>query len=242
MEELQDKYAENSASFGKAINKTLSILDLQGVTMAKLSSETLEFVKKIAKVDSANYPETMGKMLIINAPGIFKFAWGLVQAFLDPRTVSKIEILSGPEVWKPRLAQLVDADQLPAELGGTGPPCLPTINAFHKVTIASGTAHKIEVAVTANDILRFKFFTYAAGDISFKLVLIRPDGSELPLVPHAAYSADRCSNGHCVAGEVQCPEGGTVRAEWDHPGWWSREIACRAYKVEPAAPAPAAAE
>jgi len=39
-----------------------------------------------------NYPETLGKTLIINAPSIFKMIWGLVKPMLDVRTQAKIEV------------------------------------------------------------------------------------------------------------------------------------------------------
>ena len=42
-----------------------------------------------------NYPETLGKTLIINAPSIFKMIWGLVKPMLDVRTQAKIEV-GGP--------------------------------------------------------------------------------------------------------------------------------------------------
>lgn len=42
-------------------------------------------------IDQGNYPEMMGKAVIINAPGMFKLVWGIVKRFLDARTLSKIE-------------------------------------------------------------------------------------------------------------------------------------------------------
>lgn len=235
MEELQDKYAESSKLFGRTINKTLSILDLQGVTMAKLNSETLNFVKCIAQVDSDNYPETMGLMLIINAPGIFQVAWKMIKGFLDPRTVSKIEIFGDKSTWKPRLAELVDDDQLPAELEGKGPPCLSAEVPFIEKDMASGDQAIVSLAVDDGDKVTYRFFTRPAGNIVFKLVFkpVGDDSKAVELVPSKQYSEAECSNNSLVHGTVTCPGEGLVEAIWEHPNWWSRTLLYRAFKEIP---------
>ncbi|GBG31481.1 Phosphatidylinositol/phosphatidylcholine transfer protein SFH2 [Hondaea fermentalgiana] len=234
MEELQDKYAESTELFQRTINKTLSILDLRGLTMAKLNSDTLNFVKCVAEVDSNNYPETMGKMLIINAPAIFQVTWKMIKGFLDPRTVSKIEIFGDEKSWKARLAELVEQDQLPAELGGTGPPCLSLENPFTEKEMASGTSVEEVLSVKSGDFITYRFFTRPAGNITFKLVFKPTANAQEPveLVPSRAFTEAECSNGSVVSGTVDCPADGEIQAVWEHPNWWSRTLLYRVFKEE----------
>ena len=44
----------------------------------------------------ANYPENLGRAVIINAPWVFSGAWKLVSPVLNQRTQDKISIESGP--------------------------------------------------------------------------------------------------------------------------------------------------
>jgi CRAL/TRIO domain len=71
-------------------------------------------------MDNVCYPETLGKLLVINAPWIAVNSWGLVKSWLDPRTVNKIEILSAADSIK-RMHELIDLDQIPPMYGGSGP-------------------------------------------------------------------------------------------------------------------------
>lgn len=43
-------------------------------------------------LDNTCYPETLGKMLVINAPFLAVQTWGAVRRLLDPRTQGKIEV------------------------------------------------------------------------------------------------------------------------------------------------------
>jgi CRAL/TRIO domain len=77
-------------------------------------------------LDNICYPETLGKMIIINAPYIAVQTWGVVKRWLDPRTQQKIEILGpGPESIA-RLHEFISPENLPPAYGGTGPEI------FHK--------------------------------------------------------------------------------------------------------------
>lgn len=58
----------------------------------------------------------MGQLAIINAPSSFTFIWSFVKPWLSKETVDKVDILG--KDYKDVLLQLVDADNLPAILGG----------------------------------------------------------------------------------------------------------------------------
>ena len=48
----------------------------------------------ISGLDSTCYPEILGKMLVINVPFLAIKTWNIVKRWLDPRTLSKIEVIS----------------------------------------------------------------------------------------------------------------------------------------------------
>jgi hypothetical protein len=106
-------YSPNSIS-------TIAIMDLSDMSMTQLSSKCLDQLKLFIEVDNCCYPETLGKMLAINAPWIAVTGWGLVKGWLDPRTQNKIEIVS-PEKTRERLNELIDKEHIPPQYGGTGP-------------------------------------------------------------------------------------------------------------------------
>jgi CRAL/TRIO domain len=60
-------------------------------------------------------------MFIINCPMFFSASWRLIKGWLDPRTASKIEVISSKDQAKKKLLELIDVDQLPSDYGGTGP-------------------------------------------------------------------------------------------------------------------------
>lgn len=102
----------------RAINCNTSILDLEGFSLGSFMGETKAYLNKVSEINQNYYPETMGKMLIINAPTVFTAVWSVVKGWLDPRTVSKIEILGGPNQYRPRLFEVLGKENTPREYGG----------------------------------------------------------------------------------------------------------------------------
>ena len=64
-----------------------------------------------------NYPEIVGKLLIINAPMVFTGIWAFIKGFLDERLKNKITLLG--KNYMPTLLEYIDLDQIPEYLGGT---------------------------------------------------------------------------------------------------------------------------
>jgi CRAL/TRIO domain len=90
----------------------------------KLSQVTREFltlVKGIAAIDKDQYPETLGKLFIINVPSVFPLVWRSVQFFLDPATTAKIEIFGPKKDWLPALASQIGLENMPVTYGGVLP-------------------------------------------------------------------------------------------------------------------------
>ncbi len=97
----------------------VSILDLEGLAVANLNSRTMDIIKQQAVIDSLCFPETMNKMVIVNAPRFFSASWAIIKTFVDARTAGKVELFSSKSAAEKKLREIIDVDQLPSDYGGT---------------------------------------------------------------------------------------------------------------------------
>lgn len=111
------KYKEENPTFKRF--ECVTVLDLDHLTVSKLGSSTLEIIKEQSKIDSLCFPETMNKMIILNAPRFFSVTWKLIKGWLDPRTANKIELFSSTTAAQKKLRELIADDQLPSDYGGS---------------------------------------------------------------------------------------------------------------------------
>ena len=73
----------------------------------------------IIEIVEANYPETMGRVLIVRAPRVFPILWTLVSTFINDNTRSKFLFYGGNNFQGPGgLLEFVDKKYLPDFLGG----------------------------------------------------------------------------------------------------------------------------
>jgi hypothetical protein len=113
-ENLRLACRQQSLALGRPITKILSIVDLTGLSMDAMNN--LAVVEAMFKIDERYYPETLGKTIVLNAPGIFSGIWAVIQKFLDPNVVAKVEIF-GSGVSESVLRQYFDdLSVLPVEL------------------------------------------------------------------------------------------------------------------------------
>jgi len=94
------------------------IIDLSGLTPAKLNKRALNIVKVQSQIDSLCFPETLNRMIVVNAPGFFSVTWRLIKGWIDARTANKVEIYSSRKKWEKRLLELIERDNLPSDYGG----------------------------------------------------------------------------------------------------------------------------
>ena len=96
------------------------IIDLEHLSPAQITKRALNIIKIQTQVDSLCYPETLNKMIIINAPNFFTLTWKIIRKWVDIRTANKVELYnSSKRKWQKRLGELIPLDQLPADYGGT---------------------------------------------------------------------------------------------------------------------------
>ncbi|KYK61119.1 putative phosphatidylinositol transfer protein csr1 protein [Drechmeria coniospora] len=71
-------------------------------------------VKFIIRCFEANYPESLGNILIHNAPWIFNPIWKVIRAWLDPVVAAKVHLTHG----RKGIEEFIAPEQLIKELGG----------------------------------------------------------------------------------------------------------------------------
>jgi hypothetical protein len=112
---LTERLPACSKAVGHPVETTCTILDLQGVSLSAFY-RVKDYVNQASTVGQNYYPECMGKFYIINAPWGFSTVWNLIKGWLDPVTVSKIDILGSG--YKEKILAQVPAENLPKEFGG----------------------------------------------------------------------------------------------------------------------------
>lgn len=96
-------------------------MNLKGLSRSQLAPATYRILQQVDAV-AAIFPEMLHSLVIINAPGFFKFAWNVISGFVDAKTRNMIEIYSSQESGKNRLLELIDCDELPSDYGGGALP------------------------------------------------------------------------------------------------------------------------
>jgi len=100
-----------------AITKHCIVMDIKNFHAKSLTAKYRELVRGIIGDESNLWPNTLEKMYIINAPWPFRFAWKIIQNFIHPITVAKIDILGGDYINE--MKKKIPLDQIPVKYGGT---------------------------------------------------------------------------------------------------------------------------
>jgi len=87
------------------------IFDMTGFSMANMDYTPVRFMVKCFE---ANYPESLGAILVYKAPWIFQGIWKVIRGWLDPVVASKVHFLNTSK----EMSEFVDLDKLPKEVDG----------------------------------------------------------------------------------------------------------------------------
>ncbi|XP_053692760.1 protein real-time isoform X2 [Sabethes cyaneus] len=112
---------EATTLFEKPIWNWCLLVDLDGLSMRHLWRPGVKALLRIIETVEKNYPETMGRVLIVRAPRVFPVLWTIVSAFIDENTRSKFLFFGGPDCLHAEdgLEQYIPAENIPSFLGGS---------------------------------------------------------------------------------------------------------------------------
>ncbi|KAJ3775527.1 CRAL-TRIO domain-containing protein [Lentinula raphanica] len=100
---------------GKEIDSVLVIIDLKGFGLSKFW-QMKHLAQKSFQISQDYYPETMGRLIILNAPSTFTIIWNAIRPWIAKETANKVDILGAD--YREKLLELVDEENLPWAVGG----------------------------------------------------------------------------------------------------------------------------
>ncbi|TWW69618.1 SEC14-like protein 1 [Takifugu flavidus] len=110
---------ENTRFFGRPISCWTCLVDMEGLNMRHLWRPGVKALLRIIEVVEANYPETLGRLLILRVPRVFPVLWTLVSPLIDENTRKKFLIFAGNDYQGPGgLVDYMDKEIIPDFLGG----------------------------------------------------------------------------------------------------------------------------
>ncbi|XP_003747619.1 SEC14-like protein 2 [Galendromus occidentalis] len=208
LELCNEDMERQSKKLGRRIERRVFVVDFSTFSMKQIVSKVVRrFIGRAVFIYESNYPETLKKAYIVNAPSFFPLCWKILRPLLSDCTASKVEIY-GKDGWQSEIFKTMDKDQVPVHFGGTlvGPTGCPrcsewlpqggpipekyyrqntTLNGENAKTIklSKRSSHKIELPVeNEGSVINWTFRTNG-HDLGFALLRKKNDGSLEGCVP-----------------------------------------------------------
>eukprot|EP01119_Soliformovum_irregulare_P011004 TRINITY_DN2724_c0_g1_i2.p1 TRINITY_DN2724_c0_g1~~TRINITY_DN2724_c0_g1_i2.p1 ORF type:complete len:292 (-),score=93.81 TRINITY_DN2724_c0_g1_i2:7-882(-) len=203
---------------GQMSEGSICLQDCTDLGWKHMHSQAISTVKKLAALDANHYPETLKKMYVVNTPGSFTMFYKMLKPFLDPKTIQKIQIVSGNGFNE--LKQDIVKENIPKFLGGESDcPFLDKAGGVYGKSSSEEEEHWDEVQISAKDKFELKFklkkddlvayrFRCDSKDIGFQ---VSEEISKSTLVPYTRYD-----QGKTIEGEVTAPIEGEYLLRWDN--------------------------
>nr|UXK97414.1 retinal-binding protein [Nautilus pompilius] len=232
-------WEKQSEKMGKNVSGLTVIFDMRGVSSKMLWKPGLQMYLHLVKILEDNYPEMMKRMFVINAPIIFPLLYRICRPLISEDMKKKIFVLGHD--YQKTLFEYVDAEEVPAFLGGTmtdpdgDPNCKSLIcmggevpksyyleeneqlQNMQSVEIPKGDKVLLDFSVEKpGSYLKWEFKT-TDYDIGFGIFL-RKDSELVPIV------AEERVDSHIVTedGSIVCEEAGTYAVSFDNSFSWTR--------------------
>ena len=112
------------------LQRSIYIIDLDGMTMRNVFSEVMEFMKQAMTITAQHYPERAGYIYILNVPTFFTLIWKTIRPLIDTSTLERIHILrrsnshnnNHPNEILQQLVKHIPIEHIPPQYGGTSAP------------------------------------------------------------------------------------------------------------------------
>ncbi|XP_076153858.1 SEC14-like protein 1 isoform X2 [Alosa pseudoharengus] len=203
---------ENTNVFGKPISCWTCLVDLEGLNMRHLWRPGVKALLRIIEVVEANYPETLGRLLILRAPRVFPVLWTLVSPFIDENTRRKFLIYAGNDFQGPGgLQEYISPAVIPDFLGGESLCEVPegglvpkslyrtaeeleteearmwTDTIYKSASVLKGAPHEVLIKISEPSSVITWDFDVCKGDVVFNIFHSRrtPQGSHTHTHAHA---------------------------------------------------------
>ncbi|XP_060065339.1 SEC14-like protein 1 [Ylistrum balloti] len=195
---------------GFPVSACTCIVDLDGLSMRHLWRPGIRALLRIIEMVEANYPETMGRLLIVRAPRVFPVLWTLVSPFIDEDTRQKFMIYGGNDYQGPGgLIEFIDKKYIPDFLGGDcfcdvpegglvpkslykeeftekapeGPP-LSTDSLYQTCHIVKDFPHEVMISIPQKGSVITWDFDILKGDVTFTVLRCKHEVSGDPRHQH----------------------------------------------------------
>lgn len=76
----------------RQVTKYTSVMDLSGLRRQHFSSASRTLLRRTSTISEVHYPESMGRMVVVNAPPVFALAWALLRPLLNDSTRRAVSV------------------------------------------------------------------------------------------------------------------------------------------------------
>ena len=153
------------------IEEMVVICDLEGLGLHVADWEAMECLRQGIEMEQRNYPETFAHIWLVRPPWIFSAVYSMVLPWLDDYAKARVTVIYDDHTTE--LLKEIDADQLPAFLGGeyqTAEEEEAAVDAEQSQEIAAGALWSTGVVVPdegAN--VSWVWRTVSGQDLSFEV-------------------------------------------------------------------------
>ncbi|KAB2580877.1 putative cral trio domain protein [Lasiodiplodia theobromae] len=93
------------------VDTAVIVFDMSDFSLANMDYTPVKFMIKCFE---ANYPESLGSVLVYKSPWVFQGIWSIIRGWLDPVVASKVHFVKTAD----ELAEFVPRSNIPTEMGG----------------------------------------------------------------------------------------------------------------------------
>ncbi|KKY20168.1 putative cral trio domain protein [Diplodia seriata] len=93
------------------VDTAVIVFDMSEFSLANMDYTPVKFMIKCFE---ANYPESLGAVMVYKAPWVFQGIWSIIRGWLDPVVASKVHFVKTAD----ELSEFVPRSNIPTEMGG----------------------------------------------------------------------------------------------------------------------------
>ncbi|XP_016069936.1 PREDICTED: SEC14-like protein 5 [Miniopterus natalensis] len=237
-EEGQKRCEGNTRQFGRPISSWTCLVDLEGLNMRHLWRPGVKALLRMIEVVEDNYPETLGRLLIVRAPRVFPVLWTLISPFINENTRQKFLIYSGSNYQGPGgLVDYLDRELIPDFLGGE---CMCNVpegglvpkslylteeeqehadqlhqwrETYQSASVFRGTPHEVVVEIQEAESVITWDFDILRGDVVFSLYYAKQAPKPGPCEPGPRTSGQLMDRRGALGSDYSCVEAPLVCRE-----------------------------